>query len=151
MSTGPAASGRNVARTRTLGALIIGDTLSFLLFAALGRAEHGLSLAQVWPVLVTAAPFWAGWLLVAPLLGALRPEILNGVGRAAGRTALAWLVAGPTGLLLRSLMLGRGIVPSFAVVAMTVNLLLLIAWRGGYARLRNRTRERGSGSPRLYE
>lgn len=109
--------------------LVAGDTGALLLFALLGRGSHGMSVAfsALNEVATTAAPFVMGWMLVAPLAGAYqtyptRSEFL-------GRSALAWVVACPIGLLLRSWWLSRPIPLSFALVTFVSALLILMVWR----------------------
>lgn len=111
--------------------LVVGDVVVFLVFAAAGRANHqeAQSLAGV---AMTAAPFLAAWLAVAPWIGAFgcagsaestRPR------RLLPRTAISWVLAGPLGVVLRAIVVGHGVVPSFAVVAFVVNAVLLLVWR----------------------
>lgn len=117
--------------------LIVGDTVVFLLFAWLGRSSHAeaAGLDAAGETVATAAPFILGWFLVAPWFGAFRAKTLEQPGRILARTGLAWLVAGPVGLLLRALFLQRGIPPSFALVTLAVNAVLLLGWRGAFAGL----------------
>ena len=121
---------------RTRGELLVaGDLLVFLLFAALGRQSHeeGANLVQV---VGTAAPFAIGWFAVAPWLGAFSS---TAPPRAfLERTALAWLCAWPAGLLLRAIILRRGIPLSFAVVVLVTNAVFLLGWRGAYVVLHRR-------------
>ena len=114
-----------------IAALAGGDALMFLLFSAIGRSTHGeaAGLDALLQVAGTAAPFLAGWLLAAPLLGAYRPAVISRVGPMLARTALAWLVAGPLGLVIRSLLLQRGISVTFALVTLATVLVMLIVWR----------------------
>jgi hypothetical protein len=66
--------------------LVVGDAAALLIFAAIGRMNHGEGLA-LGDVVGTASPFLAGWFGAAALLG--------GYGKAAvgGRTAPAALLA----------------------------------------------------------
>jgi Protein of unknown function (DUF3054) len=123
------------------GALLIaGDVLAFLIFAAIGRASHNeaagfTALAQV---AETAAPFAIGWFVAAPLIGAFRAEVVVRPRRMLARTALAWLLAWPLGLLLRALIRQTGIPFSFAIVTLITNLLILLGWRGVFTWLASR-------------
>ena len=112
-----------------------GDLLAFLLFSAIGRASHSEAagfeaLAQI---AETAAPFALGWFVVAPLLGAFGADTTDSPRRMLGRTALAWLVAWPIGLLLRALIRQTGIPLSFAIITLLTNMLILLGWRGAFA------------------
>jgi hypothetical protein len=124
--------------------LILGDTVSFLVFAAIGRGSHNEVTGFQAPleVLKTAAPFLAGWLLIAPWLGVYRPD--TPAASLLRRTALAWVLACPAGLALRMLVQQR-IIPlpnliTFAAVTFITNLLLLVSWRSVFAWLVSRRR-----------
>ncbi|HZC79217.1 MAG TPA: DUF3054 domain-containing protein, partial [Ktedonobacterales bacterium] len=80
-----------------MAALAAGDTLMFLLFAALGRRTHGeasgpAALAQI---ALTALPFALGWFLVAPAVGAFRRARSNTVAHMLVTSELSWLLAWP--------------------------------------------------------
>jgi hypothetical protein len=125
--------------------LVVGDIVSFLAFAALGRSSHGeaAGLGAFLEVVKTAAPFLLGWFLAAPFLGAYRLAEKPGapllrVVPFARRTALAWLAAWPLGLALRALFLWRGIPVSFALVTFITNIIFLVGWRSLFAWLASR-------------
>jgi hypothetical protein len=126
---------RSSSRQR-MAALAAGDTLMFLLFAALGRRTHGeasgpAALAQV---AVTALPFALGWFLVASLVGAFRRARTNTDARMVATSELGWLLAWPVALVLRWIMAADHRVPlSFALVVLAVNGVLLGLWRGLFA------------------
>jgi hypothetical protein len=85
-------------------------------------------------VVATALPFMLAWLLVAPFTGAYGSEATESSGRALKRVLLTWLIAFPLGLLIRTPIVGRVAHISFAIVAGTVTLILLLGWRGAFAR-----------------
>jgi Protein of unknown function (DUF3054) len=123
------------------GALLAaGDALAFMVFAAIGRASHNeaAGLAALAQIAETAAPFAAGWFVVAPLAGALRAEVAAQPRRMLARTALAWLLAWPIGLLLRALIRQTSIPLSFAIVTLITNMLILLGWRSAFAWLARR-------------
>jgi hypothetical protein len=115
-------------------ALIAGDVIALVLFAVIGRNSHGMATgaAAIAATLFTAAPFIVAWFLVAPWLGALQPPYAQ-AGSLARRTALAWLLAWPLALILRAVLLQRGIPLTFALIAGGVNLVLLVGWRSLFA------------------
>lgn len=103
--------------------LLAGDLVCFLVFALLGLRSHedGITLEAI---VRAAAPFQAGWLLVAVLMR-----------RHAARTqprdiARLWVPAWALGLVLRTLLFDSSLEASFAVVALLVNGVLLMLWRG---------------------
>jgi hypothetical protein len=114
-----------------LATLRVGDGLAFLLFAGLGRDQHGESGSAL-SVLVTAAPFLAAWFAVSPRLGVFRAAWRRQGFLALRRVAAAWLVAWPIALILRAVLQGRGIPLSFDLVALLANGLFLLVWRGIY-------------------
>ncbi len=120
------------------GALVAGDALSFLAFAAAGRQQHSVSagpgvLATLGATALTALPFALGWFLVAPWLGAFRRSLFERPWRMLRRTELAWLCAWPATVILRALLvqenLSLGSRATFAVVILIANALFLGVWR----------------------
>jgi hypothetical protein len=136
-----AAAGLDVRRMAVLAA---GDLVAFHLVTAIGLASHGelQSLGALAEVAEIALPFAAGWFAVAPLLGVFRAEIAERPRQALPRTALAWLIALPIGLLLWSIVRQKQVQPAFAVVTFITNLIVLLGWRGAYALLMARRRDR---------
>ncbi len=125
---------------RMTALLIAGDVLAFLAFSALGRSSHGESagLDAILQVVYTAAPFAIAWFVIAPISGAYRAEVIINLRRMLGRVAIAWLVAWPIGLILRALILERGIPLSFALVTLLTNMAILLIWRGTFTWLAGR-------------
>lgn len=130
-------SGKQAAAKGVVPALMIGDAVSFLAFAALGRAEHQTGLG-VLAIIFTALPFMIAWYPVALWLKAFRERAVASVWTAVRSVLLPWLLAWPLGLQLRALILDRGIPFSFAAVVFATNLALLALWRGAYAYFRQR-------------
>lgn len=122
-----------------IAALVGGDIIAFIVFAAIGRRSHGeaAGFGALLEVIWTAAPFIAGWFVVAPWLGAYRfatsGSLLSVVLRFTRRSALVWLAAWPVGLVLRALLLNRSIPLSFALVTLITNTILLCGWRAVFA------------------
>ena len=115
--------------------LSLGDSIAFLLFAAIGRASHAeaAGLDAIIQVAETAAPFWLGWMVVSPLLGAYRNDVISVPRTMAARTTLAWLLAWPIGLGLRALIRQSGIPLTFALITGATVLLILLVWRSIFA------------------
>jgi hypothetical protein len=115
--------------------LAAGDALAFMLFAAIGRASHSeaAGLDALLQVAETAAPFAIGWFAVAPFAGAFEAAVTARPRGMLARTALAWLIAWPIGLVLRALMRHTGIPATFAVITLLTNLCILLGWRGIFA------------------
>lgn len=129
--------------------LAAGDLAALVLFAAVGRANHGEGDA-LGAVLVTAAPFVAAWALAAAPLGAFGPEARGrDVPAALLAGAKAWALAAPLGLALRAVSQGGRAPPlPFVLVTLLAGGGLLLAWRG-LAAATAPTAKRGSrqGSP----
>lgn len=125
---------------RRVGLLAAGDIVVFMVFAAIGRASHSeaAGFSALAEVAQTAAPFALGWFVVSPWLGAFNADVTAQPRRMLGRTALAWLLALPVGLIVRALIIGRGSPLSFAIVTFITALLMLLGWRGAYAWLAGR-------------
>jgi len=109
--------------------LIIGDLIVLTLFSMLGRGSHGLTLGVV-DIARTGLPFAAAWLVVNLVSGGFRsrPEPPS-PGATALQVIARYAVAGPLALVGRSLWLDRPIPASFAAVALSTSLTLLVAWR----------------------
>src|SRR5215472_13396248 len=117
-------------------ALVAGDLVSFLVFAAVGRRSHDEASgpAAIGQIAWTALPFALGWFLVSPWLGAFRRTLITSPRRILARTELGWLAAWPVALLLRrALSDDHQIPPSFATVVLVSNALFLGVWRGLFA------------------
>lgn len=113
--------------------LVVGDALSFLVFASAGRGQHAeaLSFSQV---LLTAWPFALGWFLVAPWMGAYRERLTTGAFSMLKRTELAWIAAYPVVLLSRFAFSPDHQIPlTFAIIILVANALFLGAWRTAFA------------------
>ncbi len=110
--------------------LIVGDALALLSFAAGGLAAHDLPLDPFPAVTLVAiaAPFGVPWFILAWLWGVFRRDTLRQPGQMLLRTAIAWLSAGPMGLVARTLILQRPLPPSFAAVALGVPGAMLLGW-----------------------
>lgn len=97
------------------------DVVAIVVFAALGRRNHGEGTSAA-GVLVVAAPFLAGWTV------AWFATRLHRTPASAGRALGALAVALPIALLLRALT-GRGDAPAFVVVAAVFLGLALVGRR----------------------
>ena len=119
---------------RTL-ALLAGDIIAFLIFAALGRRSHSAAagLGELIEIAITAAPFILGWLAAAPWLGAFGPATAGRPGSMLRVTLASWVAALAVGAVARALFIGRFSPLSFYVVTFLVALLLLGGWRGAFA------------------
>ncbi|MEO8970612.1 MAG: DUF3054 domain-containing protein [Ktedonobacteraceae bacterium] len=132
-----------------IATLVVGDAIVFFIFAAIGRNNHGEAsgLAAIPQIVLTAAPFAIGWFIVAPFIGVYRRVLADQPKAMAMRTALAWLLSWPVGLLLRWFFVDRIKIPptsaadftAFATVTFLFNMIVLMVWRVPYA-LNNKAR-----------
>eukprot|EP00892_Ulva_mutabilis_P006362 jgi/Ulvmu1/4098/UM019_0077.1 len=112
--------------------LIAGDLSALLLFAIIGRINHGEILDL--DTLTTVLPFWLGWFASAPLLGGYRQPAQDGYVAPAAMTAVkVWAVATPIALVLRGLLKGYAPPAPFIAVAFGVTGVLMIGWRSALA------------------
>ncbi|KAL7470040.1 hypothetical protein ACHAXS_010289 [Conticribra weissflogii] len=110
--------------------LALVDTLSLIIFAAVGKSSHSPdgSLDFV-AVLVTAFPFIASWIATSPLTGVYSPdergEEVNLVGSTVFKVGKGWALAIPLGIALRGVV--KGYIPpvSFMVVTLIATLVIL--------------------------
>ena len=104
--------------------LLIGDAIALAMFAVIGLASHDEGITAG-GVARNALPVLAAWFVVAAFVGTYsRPGL---------RTMfITWVIAVPVGVALRAIVLSRpadGSQIVFAIVTMTVTLLLLLVWR----------------------
>jgi hypothetical protein len=97
------------ATGKRTAALVAGDIVALLIFAAIGRRSHGEAsgLAAVGEVAQTALPFVIGWLAVSPWAGAFDPARTRGVGPMFRATVLGWIGGLLLGAIVRAGMIGR--------------------------------------------
>lgn len=105
------------------------DVAVLLLFAAIGRQNHGES-NPLSAIIGTALPFIIAWSLVGWVAKQIQPRPR---WQWIWQSALANIVACALGLGLRALWLQRGIPLSFALVALAVTTLFLIVVRIAYS------------------
>jgi hypothetical protein len=114
-----------------LGRYLLADVLAVLVFVAAGELQHGFPPHQ-FPVRFagTAIPFLAGYLVVAPLVGAYAPRTRHSLRSAAGLALVAWLLADLVGQLVRSTAAFPGNAdPVFYAVAAAFGALALLGGR----------------------
>ena len=111
--------------------LAAGDMLALTIFAYIGRASHGSGSIDL-GVLATAAPFAAGWIGIAPLLGAYTAEATSSQGAMVRSLLTSWGVAVPAGIALRAWAKGEVPPTPFVVVSMAATFVVLAVWRGVY-------------------
>ncbi len=113
--------------------LAAGDLLALLAFVLVGQSDHQTINASnpLLGALPNLAPLAAAWLVIAVLLRAFpRGGQAAPLAGFLGRSALAWLIAAPVGLVLRMLWLDRGGIPMpFLLVTLAAGGLFLLGWR----------------------
>ncbi|KAI0564815.1 adenylate kinase [Gracilaria domingensis] len=80
--------------------LVIGDAITLIAFAYIGRFHHGVKSFD-FDVLKTAAPFLSAWFVTSPLLGAYTRAATANVSAALKYFVRAWAIAMPMGIGLR--------------------------------------------------
>jgi hypothetical protein len=119
------------------------DLVWVLVFAAIGRANHGEAVGPT-GLLTTAWPFAAGWLVGWVLVLAVPPARARPLGAVAG--ALVWVPTVVAGMLLR-VATGAGVQTSFVIVATIVLGVFLLGWRGVAALVRRSRRSTRTNVP----
>ncbi len=115
-------------RPRDLGVVLFGDMAVFVAFVILGKTEHGT--IQIGALFRTALPFAIVWCAISPWLGAYRASTLSNFRTMSWRIPLIWLLCGLVALLARAFLTDRSLTPSFALVSLAVQGMLLVSWRG---------------------
>ncbi len=123
---------------RGLGGLVMsaGDVVLLLMFAVIGRwSHHEFNAGGAWATLGTAAPFVAGWTLVAAPLRVYAPRALDSFRTSMERLLITWPIALAVALIIRSIVDHEVPAPAFVVVALLFNLLTLTMWRAAFMTL----------------
>lgn len=112
--------------------LAIVDTISLVIFAAIGKSSHsGDGSLDLIAVLITAFPFVGAWLANSPLTGVYSPDDVNEniLSSTALKVGKGWILAIPLGIVLRGVI--KGYVPPvpFIVVTLISTLVILIGMR----------------------
>ena len=115
-------------RPRDITLVLLGDMAVFLAFVILGKTEHGIIQSRA--LLRTALPFAIVWCAISPWLGAYRASTLYNLRTTAWRIPLIWLLCGLVALFARALLTDRPLILAFAIVALAVQGLVLVIWRG---------------------
>lgn len=111
--------------------LALGDVLALALFVLVGQRDHETVDAAnpILGMLPDVIAFAIPWLVSAYPLRAFRLHDASTLQFFA-RTLNAWLITALFGLLLRSFILGRAVIPTLFVVAtLGFGGLFLLAWR----------------------
>jgi hypothetical protein len=111
------------------GLLLAGDLVCFLIFAVLGLRSHeeGVTLGGI---VRAATPFQVGWLFASLALRRQGDEVSE-----ARQVSRLWVPAWAIGLVLRTVFFDRSFAPTFAVVSLLFNGVLLMVWRSWLAPL----------------
>lgn len=128
--------------------LVLGDLIALSLFVLVGQRDHETidPTNPLLGMLPNVVAFAIPWSIAAWRLGAIRIDAPFRIVPFFARTLNAWLVAAPFGLLLRSAILGRAVIPTMFVVAtLGFGLLFLLAWRVVFAWVRMFANRKQSG------
>jgi hypothetical protein len=129
-TTSAALRGRIDISTASLG-IAIGDAILIGLFIILGEISHGVDpITETGIVIDTALPFYIGWIIASLALGAYSRAARKTPKRAALMAGGTWIVAALIGQGLRATSLFHGnFAITFALVSISVGLVLLVPWR----------------------
>lgn len=121
-----------VDRSTLAAGLLVGDLVAITLLAAIGIVQHsGVgALGDVVHLVLVAAPFAIGWLVVAFLAGLYTDDAVASPVRAVSWTVPAWVVAALVGQSLRATALFPGDTAlTFVLVTIAFGGLLVTGWR----------------------
>lgn len=107
-----------------------GDAIIFLIFAGIGRANHGeVAGNAAVPTVGTALPFLVGWFIAALAWRAYTANTLHSYRMGLTRVTVTWITGAIIALAIRSFLEHRVIPATFAAIAVGFNLVLLLLWR----------------------
>jgi len=107
--------------------IVIGDICVFILFIVLGKSEHGVTLSQSF--IRTLLPFAISWFSISPWLGSYSISTLYSFKKMAFKIPLTWILCGVFAVIARAVITDSSFLITFAIVAIVVQGLFLIAWR----------------------
>lgn len=125
-------------RRHTRWVLLAGDLVMAALFVYIGQRDHDLvdPVNPLWGVLQSTLMFAAPWALVGAWLGIFPTGAQYAPRPVLTRALNAWLVTTLLGLLLRSAVLGRAVLPIvFVWATLGFGALFLLGWRLVFAGL----------------
>jgi hypothetical protein len=125
--------------------LLAGDLVALLLFVYVGQRDHDVvnEASPLLGVLATSVYFAAPWIVVGLWLGAFPCEGEWTPRALFSCTLNAWLVTVLLGLLLRSFVLNRAVIPTaFVAAALGFGGLFLFAWRAAFVLVEQRMAKR---------
>ncbi len=117
--------------TRTILLTAIVDFSIITAIIIVGQISHEINpLADISHSLLTYTPFYVGWILTAPLLGAYHSATVTAFRNTTLIIGVAWILTVLTGGTLRATTFFPGESPPLFLLVMTgVGLLGLIPWR----------------------
>jgi|TARA_B100001971_G_C18168661_1_gene525764 hypothetical protein len=113
--------------------LITGDILILMAFMILGQLSHDMiPWKRPDRYLMGILPFFIGWLIAAPIIGAYSYDSLSSPINAAKYAAIAWFFADLLAMLIRGLpFMPGGVAISFFLVSYFIGAIMLVSWRVG--------------------
>ncbi len=116
--------------------LVCGDAFAALILAIVGYLMHYAGREPFsWRWLSTFLPFCLGWALAAVPAGLYQAPIASRWQASVWRAGLAGALAAPFATMLRGLYLNAAVSPIFMLVLTANAALVMILWRGIWARL----------------
>lgn len=114
--------------------LAIIDTISLIVFAAIGKSSHSSNGdLDIFAVLLTAFPFVTAWLSTSPLTGVYSPDDTSDQSNVIVSTGVkvvkGWAIAVPLGIALRGVIKGYMPPTPFIVVTLISTLVILFCVR----------------------
>lgn len=113
--------------------LVLGDVAALVAFGLLGVASHEKSIG-IDIIARSIVPFVVAWLLVGAGFRMFGSEAQKGRVDP-GWFLLAWLLAGVSAMIARSIVFDRTLITAFFVIGLAGYGLLLAAWRLAYYRI----------------
>lgn len=118
--------------------LFVGDVVVLAALLTLGVVRHhGASYLSNDPVawILVLVPFFVGWLVAAPVMGAYSPGAAESAKSAVPLAIRSWVVADLIGVGIRATPLFEGgAALTFVLVTLVVGLVGLAVWRTVYFR-----------------
>jgi hypothetical protein len=119
--------------------LVVGDLIALMILLTVGTLNHQtVEFLTANPLYLPGvfAPFFIGWVAIAPLVGAYSAGAVETAKSSVPLVVRSWIPAALVGLALRAFVFRGGAETAFAVVMLVLGSVALGGWRALYFRVR---------------
>lgn len=110
-------------------AIVIGDIIAIAILTIIGFATHDeMDISYLPRMAASFLPVLLAWFVLAPWFGLFDKAVISNPNTLL-RIPLVFLFAAPLAVIIRSVVLAIPVIPMFALVLGSTNLLGMLVWR----------------------